>query len=169
MTRWRRGLSWIALGGGLLGGCSPAGLVELPWGDRAVNTPYAETHPAISGRFLAFSSDRRNGQQVYLFDRETRVMVPLPGLNRPSLMAEEPAVSADGRWLVFTGSEGDRLNIYLYNREVRILRNLTANLNTRVRRPSISADGRRIAFEAVVNGQWDLVVLDQDGNPLLVP
>lgn len=163
------GLHWIVLMGLLLGGCSPAGLVALPWGDRAVNTPYAETHPAISGRFLTFSSDRRNGQQVYLFDREARVLVPLPGLNRPNLLAEDPAVSADGRWIVFAGSEGDRTDIFLYNREVRILRNLTDKLNTRLRRPSISTDGRRVAFEAVVNGQWDLYVLDQDGNSLLVP
>ncbi len=169
MIGLRGGWRWCALMGLLLGGCSPAGLVDLPWGDRAVNTPYAETHPAISGRFLAFSSDRRNGQQIYLFDREARVLVPLPGLNRPGLLAEEPAVSADGRWIAFTGSEGDRTGIYLYDRELRILRNLTDKLNTRVRRPSLSADGRRIAFEAVVNGQWDLFVLNQEGNPLIAP
>ncbi|MBR8840206.1 MAG: PD40 domain-containing protein, partial [Stigonema ocellatum SAG 48.90 = DSM 106950] len=60
-----------------------------------------------------------------------------------------------------------RSAIILYDRETRQSRNLTANLQAEVRNPTISADGKKIAFESSVNGQWDSLVYNRSGQALI--
>ncbi len=95
-----------------------------------LNSPSRETEPAISadGRWVAFVSTRpqqpgrpagSGNLDVYLYDRQKRALVPLPGLNG-SGPDQSPALSPDGRYLTFVserfGGEGAR-DIYLYDRQ----------------------------------------------------
>jgi Tol biopolymer transport system component len=147
-------------------------MLALPFdgmGGRGVNSPYAEQQPSLSGRWLAYVSDRRDGQQLYLFDREARQPVPLPNLNQIGQLIEHPSVSEDGRWIAYLASRDNRRAIWLYDRQAQFSRNLSESLGTDVRNPSISADGRRIAFEAAIAGQWDVVVWNRDGGLVPLP
>ncbi|MDJ0677460.1 MAG: Tol biopolymer transporter periplasmic protein [Calothrix sp. MO_167.B42] len=154
---------------GLLNGC--VGYPRLlnsafnPSG-RSLNSPATELNPHISGRYIVFTSDRRGSQDIYLFDRLTRSLIDLPGLNSLDTIASHPTISEDGNYIVFINSRQGRSAVFLYDRQIRQSRNLTSNLPAEVRNPTISADGSRIAFESSVNGQWDILVYDRFGRPL---
>lgn len=152
----------------LLGGCVGPYLINFPYdpGGRSLNSPFAELTPRIAGRYIAFASDRRGSQDVYLFDTVTRNLVDLPGLSAIDMIESSPSVSENGRYIVFSGIREGRSGIYLYDRETRQLRNLTENLRAVVRNPVISADGNLIAFESSASGQWDIVLYNRAGQPL---
>ncbi len=143
-------------------------LINLPFdsGGQSLNSPAAELTPQISGRYIAFSSDRRGTEDIYLFDLETKNLIDLPGLNSLDTLATHPSVDADGRHIVFTANRQGRTSIYIYDRETRQSRNLTANLLAEVRNPTISADGSRIAFESNAGGHWEILVYNQNGELL---
>lgn len=146
-------------------------LLSYPFdpGGRSLNSPAAELSPQVAGRYVAFISDRFGREDVYLFDTVASSLVDLPGLNGFDAIAADPDVSQNGRYIVFTGSRQGREGIFLYDRQTRQLRNLTANLGAKVRHPTISADGSRIAFESSANGQWDILIYHSSGQPLNVP
>ncbi len=154
----------------LLSGCGPR-LINFPYdpGGRSLNSPFADLQPRTSGRFIVFASDRRGSQDIFLYDTVTRTLNDLPGLNALDMIAANPAVSENGRFIVFGGNRDGRSGIYLYDRETRQLRNLTDNLKTDVRHPSISADGNIIAFQASTGGQWDILLVNRSGQPLNSP
>jgi beta propeller repeat protein len=157
----------LALVGGL-GGCAGPRLINFPYdpGGRSLNSPYAEQNPAIAGRYIVFTSDRRNSQDIYLYDTVTRSLLETPGLNAIDMIESNPAISDNGRYIVFSGSREGRSGIYLYDRETRQLRHLTENLRAQVRNPTISADGNAIAFESSANGQWDILIYNRFGQPI---
>ena len=155
-----------------LTGCgSPVSLLNFPFdaGGRGLNSPASELTPHLSRRYIAFVSDRRGSQDIYLYDATERRLIDLPGLNSLDAIASHPGVSEDGNTIVFAASRQGRSDIYLYNRETRQLRNLTENLTAEVRNPTISADGSRVAFESSENGQWDIVVYERSGKVLDLP
>lgn len=136
---------------------------------RGLNSPYNDIAAAVSGRYVAFASDRNGSQDIYLFDIFDRRLVPLPNLNRLDMLASDPAVSENGRYITFAGSRDGRLDIYVYDRTIQQVRVLTRNLQAEVGNPTLSADGQIIAFEINVNGQWDVAVYDRTGRPLNIP
>ena len=157
---------WLSVS--LLSGCAGPRLLNFPYdpSGRSLNSPFAEQNPAIAGRYIVFSSDRRGSQDVYLYDTVTRNLIDLPGLNAIDTVEANPAISENGRYIVFTGYREGRSAIYLYDRETRQLRNLTENLRTQVRNPTISADGNAIAFETSTNGAWSLSIVNRFGQPI---
>ncbi|MDH6098500.1 Tol biopolymer transporter periplasmic protein [Anabaenopsis sp. FSS-46] len=162
----------LVAGLGLLAGCvGYPRLVNYPFdpGGRSLNSPASELNPQTSGRYIVFTSDRRGSQDVYMFDTLTRTLVDLPGLNSFDTIASHPSVAENGQYIVFAASRQGRSTIFLYDRETRQSRNLTNNLAAEVRNPTISADGRRIAFEYSNNGQWDVLVYEQSGQRLNIP
>ncbi|MEM7553007.1 MAG: Tol biopolymer transporter periplasmic protein [Cyanobacteria bacterium P01_A01_bin.84] len=154
---------------GLLGSCTGSPhILHYPVdpGGRDLNSPASELNPHISGKYIVFTTDRRGSQDIYLFDRTTRKLIDLSGLNSYNAIASHPSISQDGRYIVFAASRQGRTGIFLYDRETRQSRNLTANIQAEVRNPTISADGNTIAFESSVDGQWDITVYDRFGRPL---
>ena len=151
--------------------CGSPRIVSFPFdnGGRGLNSGAAELNPQISNRYIIYTSDRRGSQDVYLFDRVTRHLSNLPGLNSFDAIASHPSVSQDAKYIVFAASREGRSNIFLYDKETRQSRNLTGNLQAEVRNPTISADGNRIAFEYTLNGQWDILVYDRFGRRLNIP
>ena len=156
---------------GFVGGCASPRILNYPFdsGGRSLNSGASELNPHISNRYIVYTSDRRGSQDVYMFDRVTRSLINLPGLNSFDAIASHPSVSQDARYIVFAASREGRSNIFLHDKETRQSRNLTGNLQAEVRNPTISADGSRIAFEYTLNGQWDVLVYDRFGRRLNIP
>ncbi|MBF2017737.1 MAG: TolB family protein [Rivularia sp. T60_A2020_040] len=155
----------------LLSACGSPGILSYPFdnGGNSLNSGASELNPHISGRYIVYTSDRRGSQDVYMFDRMTRSLINLPGLNSFDAIANHPSASQDGRYIVFAASQEGKSNIFLYDKETRQSRNLTGNLQAEVRNPTISGDGNRIAFEYTLNGQWDVLVYDRLGRRLNIP
>lgn len=155
----------------LLNGCTGVTLLPFPFdpGGRSLNSPFSDLSPRLAGRYIAFASDRRGTQDIYLYDTVEQRLLNLPGLNSVDLMASNPAVSDNGRFIVFAGSRQGMTGIYLYDRDFRQLRNLTETIRAEVRNPTISADGATIAFESNARGQWDILLYSRAGQPLAVP
>ena len=158
--------------------------------------------PSISsnGRFVAFASNASNlvagdpnGQgsnniiyDIFVYDRDTNSIELLtPGGNRHSL---QPSISADGRFVVFdsratnlvSGDSSDQVvDVFLYDRNTDTTQKITAGGNDDSRSPTISGDGRFIAFESRAgnlvagdtNGSFDIFVFDTltDTTELLAP
>jgi Tol biopolymer transport system component len=120
---------------------------NIPMGVTSLNSRYTEEQPAISGngRLLAFISNRSRHQQLLIYDLENQSFIPTPGLNRQSVVAESPSLSYSG----------------LYDRASQQSQILTPTYRGWVRNPSISPDGRYVAFESSDRGQWDIEVLDR--------
>jgi Tol biopolymer transport system component len=156
----------------LLASCSSGThLINFPFdpGGRSLNSLASELNPQVSGRYIAFVSDRRGSPDIFLYDMNTRNLIDLPGLNSLDAIASHPSVTEDGITIVFAAIRQGRSGIYLYNRETHQLRNLTENLPAEVRNPIISADGSTITFESSQNGRWEIVVYDRSGKPLDLP
>ncbi len=103
--------------------------------------------------------------QVYLLNRSTGVItfVSRPaGGGCPTYFAQKPSISSDGVWLVFesgsmnliAGDTNGKVDIFLYNTVTAQLTMLAVpaigggQLNGHSTNPSISPDGRYIAFES---------------------
>ena len=146
----------------------------------------ASSHPSISGdgRFVAFQADAddivegdNNGDRdIFVRDRKKgrtrRVSVTSAGVEKPG-NSREPAISATGRFVVFTSNsdslvEGDSngwLDVFVHDRKnkttrlVSVKRGGGASTTGDSFRPSISADGRFIAFGSTAS---DLVGADDN-------
>lgn len=158
------------------------------------------TEPSISadGRFVAFRSyasnlvagDTNGTYDIFVHDRDTgitsRVSVASNGAqsNRES---GEPSLSADGRHVAFWSAASnlvaddtnDAIDIFIHDRDtgetVRAsLANSGAQGNDDSFRPSISANGRQVAFqsrasnlvEGDTNGASDVFVYDRDTHTI---
>lgn len=158
----------ISLICGLSGCSSDASLVAPPPQDfgSSLNTTAAEQYASFSydGRYLAFASDRRGNRGIWLYDLQSRRLVPLPGLNQPGIVQDEPDISADGRYLVYVSEQSGKRDIFVYDRISLKTENLTQNWLGEVRHPTISGNGRFIAFETNRTGQWDMVIYDRGSN-----
>lgn len=130
------------------------------------------TDPAISanGRFVVFESDSSrlvaddtNGKRdIFLRDRSTgttrRISRGVNGAETDD-HSSSPAISANGRFVVFESGATNLVkkgtsgvtNVYRYDREKRVMRLVTVDHNKAEasgREPSISANGRFVAFES---------------------
>ncbi|NJN72585.1 MAG: biopolymer transporter [Limnothrix sp. RL_2_0] len=135
-----------------------------------LNSIHSEKNPRLSddGRFLVFSSDRRQQRRIFLYDLSQRKLLPLPGLNQPRVFYDQPDISRNGRYLVYTSEQDGKTDVFLYDRQTFQSRNLTKTYIGQVRNPTISGDGRWIAFEGDRTGQWDIEVIDRGVQPDLV-
>jgi len=132
--------------------------------------------PAISadGRFVAFESCAMNfvaggwgddeDTQIFVYDRQTRTIqcASLSLTGRPgSNTSRRPAISADGRYVAYVScafdlvpnDTNDENDIFVFDRQTDTIRRVSVASdgtqgNTDSDRPTISADGRYVAFES---------------------
>jgi len=134
--------------------------------------------PAISadGRYVAYSSNASNlvdgdtngVEDVFLVDRDEGIAIRVEGIQgQPNGTGRFPRLSANGRWLVYVslasnlvdGDNNGVADIFLYDRETGENRLVSVasdgtQANRDSRTPTISADGRVVAF---VSGATNLV------------
>ena len=164
-------LLWFSLSS-LLSSCGGyPRLLNFPFdpNGRSFNSRASELNPQVGSQYIVFVSDRRNSQDVYLFDAKNRRLIDLPGLNSLDEIASSPSVSEDGRYIVFAATRQGKSRIFLYDRTTQQKRLLTGNVQNEVRNPMVSANGTKITFEIANNGQWDIVITDIKGKPLNIP
>lgn len=152
-------------------------------------------HPSLSGdgRYVTFESEASNlvpgdtngARDVFVVDRQTqvteRLSVAADGTQGNSYSVS-PSVSADGRYVAFESNasnlvpgDGNGLrDVFVYDRLVQTIQRVSvsdegAQGNGNGGRPSISADGRFVAFESAAsnlvpgdtNGTSDVFVFDR--------
>ena len=156
---------------------------------------FPSTSPSISadGRFVAFQSDASglvardaNGcTDVFVRDRSLRVTLRASistGALEGDGASREPSISGDGRYVAFSSSAGNLVAGDTNLAPDVFVRDLQSGTTERVsvdsagaeaigesERPSISADGRFVAFASLApnlvlgdsNGTWDVFVRDR--------
>ena len=164
-------MSSLAFG---LSSCQQGSFITPPTQElgSSLNTRSAEENPRFSydGRYLVFASDRRGKRGIWLYDRLSRRLLPLPGLNQPGSRQDQPDISSDGRYIVYVSEQEGKPDIFVYDRQTLQREQITKNWLGEVRHPTISGNGRLISFESNRRGQWDLVIYDRGLNtPLSLP
>ena len=140
--------------------------------DTGVQANALSFSPSISadGRFVTFAStasnlvpgDTNNHKDIFVYDRTTatieRVSVSDTGMqaNRES---SAPSISADGRYVAFSSwasnlvsdHTNDSSDIFVYDRATRTIERVNLSGAGWSTSPSISADGRYVAFVSSAN------------------
>lgn len=146
-----------------LSSCNNALLInpQIPVG--GLNSGVSDEYPSYSGdgRYLAFASDRNGRRSIYLFDLEQRQLVSLPNLNRRDSMQDQPFLSQDGRYIAYVSTERGKTDIMVYDRISQRSELLTANVRGSVRHPTISGDGKKVAFQTSQGGHWNIAIVDR--------
>lgn len=156
-----RFLASFGLLSGISGCNSPLFITpQVPAG--GLNSFAPDQFPSYSadGRYLAFASDRSGRRSIYLFDLQEKRLVNLPNLNRGDSSQDQPSLNADGRLIAYISSERGKSDVMVYDRSQSRTTLLTANLRGSVRNPTISGDGRQIAFETNQDGQWNIAIVN---------
>jgi Tol biopolymer transport system component len=157
------------------------------------NAGSGHTTVSADGRFVAFDSyasnlvdaDTNGVQDIFVRDRQTgqttRVSVASDGAQADN-NSREPMISTDGRWVVF-GSDASNLvagdtngaqDVFLHDRETGATTRVSiatdgTQANDMCNVPSISGDGRYIAFQSPAtnlvlddtNYSWDVFLHDR--------
>ena len=128
-----------------------------------LNSRYTDEQPALSGngQYVAFVSNRKGDRGILLYDLKRQQFVDLPRLNRWDAVAEHPSLSNTARYIVYVASGSGRPEVELYDRVTKQAQVLTSGYRGWVRNPSISPDGRYVAFELGRDGKWTIQVLDR--------
>jgi hypothetical protein len=140
-------------------------------GNEAVNGDSLNASLSASGRFIAFESEATNlvpgdggDRDVFVHDRATKktkiVSVRSNGDHAVGGQSESPSVSANGRFVAFASSatnlapgDGGDYDVFVHDRQtgrtVLVSKSSQGDHGTGTSsRPSISANGRRVAFES---------------------
>jgi Tol biopolymer transport system component len=124
---------------------------DLRSGAAAVAVPRPGAYDAAisgDGRVVAFTSFSRGRLQVFAYDLRTRAITLVSRLGRGrAAEAWEPALSHDGR-IAFTATRraAGRARVYVRDLRERTSRDVSGERRGFAHEPSISADGRRVAF-----------------------
>jgi Tol biopolymer transport system component len=158
-----------------------------PDGDIA-NGESSEPSISADGNFVVFTSmasnlgvaDNNDHKDIYLWSRETGTMQRISqAANGDDANADssDPVIDAEGKRISFVSgatnltasdANGGFLDVFVYERESGDLVNLTSNLETGGRRPSISEDGTSLTL----NNSDDIYRADLEasgGLKLVVP
>lgn len=135
---------------------------------RATHSPYAEWHVKWSpdGEKIAFASDATGNFDIYVMGSPTR--------NREKLTSDPanewcPSWSPDGKRIAFILNEvgtqipGKR-RVYVMDADGTNRRRLTQSAGEEEFRPAWSPDGRSIAFTSNRDGEWQIYVMNADGE-----
>ena len=154
--------------------------------------------PSVSadGRYVAFRSDEFDlvpgdtnaADDVFVYDRQTgvneRVSVSSGGAQgKLYAWSQWPSLSADGRYVAFNsvatlvaGDTNGTTDVFVHDRQTGVTERVSVssggaqgNQGSGYGRPSVSADGRYVAFDSAAsnlvagdtNGTWDVFVHDR--------
>jgi len=149
-----------------IGGCTQLFASQPQILTGGINSQTPDEYPAYSsdGRYLAFASDRNNNRDIFLYDLQERRLVELPNLNRGDSSQDQPALSANGQFIAYISTERGKTDIFMYNRQTQAKQLLTVDIRGSVRHPTITGDGRYVAFETSQLGQWHIAVVDRGAS-----
>ena len=143
----------------------------------------ADHHPSLSqdGQFCAFTFELENNTgRINLWDMKERKLIDMPVVNTSPNALMAPSMSADGKLLAFAawnrpGGVGQGWHVFFYDMPNKKLLDLPG-LNDQAsddRMPSLSADGRWLAFVSNRKGGaglTDIYLYDrQEGKLVEVP
>jgi len=117
--------------------------------------------PGRNGR-IVFDTPLASNVDIYAMDAD--------GTNQERLTTDvngdhDPRWSPDGRRIVFVRKfSDDRLNVFVMNADGSNQTQLTFGQHVRDELPSWTADGQHIVFGSNRDGDYDLYVMDADGN-----
>ena len=144
---------------------------EVAGGNNDSDTPSV----SADGQFIAFESsatnlisgDNNGNRDIFVYNRNTGTNESLtPDGNAASIA---PSISGDGQYVAFESSASNLVagdlngnsDVFVYDRDTQGIEILTSGGNANSRLPSISADGRFVAFESAAS---NLVIDDSNGN-----
>jgi Tol biopolymer transport system component len=192
MRRGRSATLTLVLALGLAAAAAHAALAAVSTNQVSVtrrggDPPRSSSRPSISadGRYVAFASaagdlvegDRNGLQDIFVRDLVTGISVRTSvdtGGGDPNGTSEVPSISADGRYVAFDSLASDLVIGDTNGTFDVFVRDLVAGTTVRAsldmgggdpdgasNLPSISADGRYVAFHSLAS---DLVIGDGNGN-----
>ena len=147
----------------LLTGCSKAVLINPQLPSGGINSLAPDEYPAFSGdgRYLAIASDRNGRREIFLYDVQKRSLVFLPNLNQPNASQDQPSLNANGRFIAYVSTARGKTDIMVYDRNTQSSELLSANIRGSVAHPTISGDGKRVAFQTSQLGQWHIAIVER--------
>ncbi len=170
--------------------------VSVSSSEDQVPTPSFDSAISVQGRYVVFTSaasrlvagDSNHSRDVFVRDRSTgvtqRVSVSTGGAQGNN-DSTQPAISADGRYVAFISAATNliptdtnhSLDVFVRDRVAKVTRRVSIASDGQAdngdsRNPSISADGRYVAFESWAkhlvtgdtNGAYDVFVRDRTRN-----
>lgn len=162
--------------------------VSLAGDGTETNGHSYDTSISVDGRYVAFQSwasnlvpgDTNEGPDIFLHDRvdgtTERVSVGTDG-GEAGNHSFAPSVSADGRFVSFTSLASDLVpddtnqapDVFVRDRHAGTTERVSvradgSQVDGNAAAPSLSADGRTVAFSSDVSGTWDILAHDR-GRP----
>jgi len=153
---------------------------------ESANLPSANASTSADGRFIAFHSaasnlvpeDTNNKQDIFVFDRKMetmqRISVSSDG-KQSNDYSLRPSISGDGRFVAFMSyannlvdhDHNHQLDVYIHDREKKTTELVSISTdgkagNTKSMNPTMSSDGRFVAFMSFAN---NLIDEDINDNP----
>ncbi len=119
-----------------------------------------ETTP--DNHMIVFSSDSSKPEHIFLYDRRTRISMPLTTGTSKNMM---PAVSPDGRWVAFVSNRKGSNHIWVIGIEGANLMQITSS-KADDREPRWTADGKAIVFTRIIEPLKKSQILKVQLEPL---
>ena len=140
-------------------------LVQLTTNNQPV--PAYDESPSWSpdGGKIVFASNREGNGEIYVMDANGKNIMRL---TRTIVTEATPSWSPDGAKIAFTsGNESAESDIFVMDVNGANPVNLTRNPKARNENPSWSPDGDQIVFQSWREKNWDIFVINADGQHLI--
>jgi TolB protein len=134
-------------------------------GSANINLPGSCWNAAM--HTIVFSSSREPHDEIYLIPENGPIGSEIKITSRTDIVAYEPSISPDGQWIVFESHKLDvddngiitKFNIDGTSSYIQL-----SDANDDCRQPNWSPAGNLILYQKLTNQQWDIWVMDTQGN-----